>query len=124
MTDSNGASTALSGDAAQACSCSTIITAPLTTVHLPAERAVLTTPGMLGLIERCIARAESDSGESGWLSRSAEIKHRAGLRPGETLTVTVGVDYRSDRETAWLVRATADDTRLIGEGSVVRVRSE
>ncbi len=104
--------------------CSTSVTAPLTTVHLPPDRAVLTTPGMLGLMERCLALAEAELGEQGWMSRSAEIKHRAGLSPGEIMTVTARVDQRSDREATWLMRATAHDGRLIGEGSIVRVRSQ
>jgi len=62
------------------------VTPPFSTVHLPPERAVLTTPAIVGLMERCVRLAED---EDGWASRSAEVRHRAGLRTGEMVDLEV-----------------------------------
>jgi predicted thioesterase len=102
----------------------TMVTTPLTTVHLPPERAVLTTPGMLGVMEQCIAEAEAAAGQTGWLSATAVVKHRAGLRPGEELTVAASAIQYSAQQVEWHVTATSADARLIGEGTITRVRGD
>ncbi|MHB8573981.1 MAG: hypothetical protein ACYDCQ_01490 [Dehalococcoidia bacterium] len=91
----------------------------MTTVHLPPDRAVLTTPGMVGLMERCIAGAEA---APGWQSRFVEIRHRAGLKAGETLIVHAEAAADAGGRVEWRVTGTASDGRVIGEGTVVRER--
>lgn len=98
------------------------VTAPLTTVHLPPERAVLTTPGMIGLMERCITNAESASGASEWQSVSVEVRHRAGLRAGEELRIVAELDEAISDRNRWRLLVTSSDGRTIGEGVIVRVR--
>ncbi len=95
------------------------VTRPLTTVHLPPERAVITTPAMVGLMERCIARVED---EARWQSRSVEVRHRSGLKTGEQIRITAQVGESADGRVSWSVRAEADDGRLIGDGTIIRER--
>lgn len=94
-----------------------------TTTHLPSERAVITTPALVALMEQCIATAETRRAADGgrWLSVAADVRHRAGARTGETLNVRAErtADARDDRA-AWAVSATAADGRLIAEGTVER----
>ncbi len=99
------------------------VTTPLTTVHLPPERAVLTTPAMIGLMEQCIAGAEVDSVAGSWQSGSVEVRHRAGLRLGEPLILTAELDEVLPERNRWLVRATSSDGRTIGEGAIIRMRT-
>jgi len=104
----------------------TAVSRPLTTVHLPPDRAVLTTPAMIGLMEHCVGLAESDGaadvGVGTWQSASAEIRHRAGLKTGEPVILTAEREVPQAKRTRWSVRAAAGDGRLIGEGVIERVR--
>lgn len=103
-----------------------VVNDPLTTVHLPPERAVITTPALIGLMERCIMAAEievaSADGGVAWQSASAEIRHRAGLRRGESVLIRAELSESTGDEARWTVTASAPDGRLIGEGTVVRRR--
>ncbi len=93
-----------------------------TTTHLPRERAVITTPALVALMERCIAQAERQGADGErWLSVAADVKHRAGAKAGETLTVTAQRTASDGHDRAtWTVSATAADGRLIAEGTIDR----
>ena len=104
----------------------TAVSRLLTTVHLPPDRAVLTTPAMIGLMEHCVGLAESEGAADAevgtWQSAVAEIRHRAGLKTGETVILTAEREVPQAERTRWSVRAAAGDGRLIGEGVIERVR--
>ena len=97
-----------------------------TTTHLPPDRAVITTPALVALMEQCIAASEARHTADGgrWRSMAANVKHRAGAKIGENLEVEAAraVDSRANRAT-WTVSVTAADGRLIAEGTVERIRA-
>ena len=103
------------------------VTPALATVHLPPDRAVITTPALVGLMEQCIALAEAErdphEGAGPWNTASAEIRHRAGLRTGETVRIRVSSHDATREGTRWAATAhAAVGGQLIGEGTLVRVR--
>lgn len=103
------------------------VTSALGTVHLPPDRAVLTTPGMVGLMEQCIAGAETRemaSSGAAWYSRSVEIRHRAALRVGQQLWVHVERLELVDGSARWRVNAVDAAGRVVGEGHIVRSKDE
>jgi predicted thioesterase len=104
----------------------TAVSRPLTTVHLSPDRAVLTTPAMIGLMEHCVGLAESEGAADAevgtWQSAVAEIRHRAGLKTGEPVILTAKREGPWAKRTRWSVTAAAGDGRLIGEGVIERVR--
>ncbi|HEY7295168.1 MAG TPA: hotdog fold domain-containing protein [Dehalococcoidia bacterium] len=95
-----------------------------TTTHLPPDRAVITTPALVALMEQCIAMAEPPpQGQDGrWLSVAADVKHRAGARRGETIEVRAErrADASVDRA-VWQATAKAEGDRLIAEGTIERL---
>lgn len=96
-----------------------------TTTHLPPARAVITTPALVALMEQCIAQAERAAAEDdGWRSVSADIRHRAGLRRGETAHVAVQRAGGSNGSADWGVRVTADDGGVVAEGTIARRRGQ
>ncbi|HLZ72256.1 MAG TPA: hypothetical protein VKV26_20325 [Dehalococcoidia bacterium] len=102
----------------------TIVVAAHTTTHLPPDRAVITTPALVALMERCIAKSEQrlERHDGRWLSIAADINHRAGLKQGEYIHLRAqrSPGMPGDRE-QWHVTATADaDGRLIAEGTIER----
>ncbi len=94
-----------------------------TTTHLPPERAVITTPALVALMEQCIAEAEGQRDDGGrWLSVAADVKHRAGAKAGETLTVTAQrAAGAGDQRATWNNSVTAADGRQIAEGTIDRI---
>lgn len=95
-----------------------------TTVHLPPDRAVLTTPALVGLMERCVGAAEAAAGSSDsaarWQSTATEVRHRAGLRAGRSLTLTAEREAADGGSARWRVAALAVDGTPIGDGWIER----
>jgi predicted thioesterase len=97
------------------------VTADLVTVHLPPERAVLMTPAIVGLIERCLALTEA--GEGSWVSTATSLRHRAGLKTGALLHILAHRGAELENTVTWNVEARGADGTLIGEGTHTRRRS-
>ncbi len=113
----------MSGVSQTVSSWTTKVAAAHTTTHLPPERAVITTPALVALMERCIAAAEAPRQSDGgrWESIAADVKHRGGARTGETITVRAerAAAAHNDR-VLWQATVTAEDGRLIAEGTIER----
>jgi predicted thioesterase len=95
------------------------VTPELATTHLPAERAVLMTPSIIGLAELCVAQAE---GDGRWESVATSLRHRAGLRTGEQVTLTAVRHEASGDTVRWQIEARGADGTLIGDGALERRR--
>lgn len=106
-----------------AASLTVVIVPAHTTTHLPPDRAVITTPALVALMEQCIAAAEAHrtGGAQPWRSTAADVKHRAGAKAGETLQLKAEPAGGDDHAT-WVITATAADGRLIAEGTIERAR--
>lgn len=113
-------STAAAGNAAAELE-ETVLPA-FTTVHLPPERAVVTTPALIGLLERCVTAAEAtlQDGAVRRQSIAVELRHRAGLRAGEQLRLAAELEQVDGSDVRWRVAATAADGRAIADGWIAR----
>jgi len=86
--------------------------------HLAPARGVLSTPAMIGLMERAASRALTPLLPAGWTSVGTEVcvRHLAATPPGESVRATATLLEARGRRLKFRVEA-HNATRKIGEGT-------